>query len=118
MEPYEHAQSAPDTAAAEGDPAVILSATLYLMSCYACTGCPRLAVIVSRHLQAITRLDAIAEPLRATCRQLCVRWEAMAKAPVPTPAPAGASVASPAAKPASTTAATSWLARLSSHTRH
>jgi hypothetical protein len=68
-----------DSASGDADPAVLLSATLYLMSCHACSRCPRLAVIVSRHLQAIARLDSVAEPLRATCRQLCSRWEEMAR---------------------------------------
>jgi len=89
-------QAALDAAAAESDPIVILSATMYLMSCYACNGCPRLAIIVSRHLQALARLESTAEPLRATCRQLCARWEQMAK---------------PAVAPG-------WLARLAGQSMH
>lgn len=84
MKPCDQARTALDAAAADGDPAVILSATLYLMSCYACNGCPRLAVIVSRHLRALERLETTTEPLRTTCKQLCARWEEMAK-PVVTP---------------------------------
>jgi hypothetical protein len=83
MKPCELAKASLDAMdeANDADPAVVISATLYLMSCHACNRCPRLAVIVSRHLRAIAQLDTVAEPLRATCRRLCVHWEQMAQPP-------------------------------------
>jgi len=60
------------------DPAVVLAATIYLMSCHSSHPCPRLAKIVTRHLSALSTLD-LPPTLRAMCRQLCPQWNGLAE---------------------------------------
>jgi hypothetical protein len=52
-----------------------LAATIYLMSCHARTRCPRLAVMVERHLQLIASNPEAGEHVRDTCRRLAAAWE-------------------------------------------
>ena len=53
----------------------IIAALVYLMTHYARTGCPRLAVCVSRHMQALALLHPDAAPvLRDICAGLHGVW--------------------------------------------
>jgi len=52
----------------------ITAALLYLMTHYARTGCPRLAVCVSRHMQAIALHPDAAPVLRDICAGLHGVW--------------------------------------------
>lgn len=51
-----------------------LAATIYLMSCHARTRCPRLALMVERHLALIARNPGAGEHVRETCRRLAAAW--------------------------------------------
>lgn len=51
-----------------------LAAVIYLMSCHARTRCPRLAVMVERHLVLIGRNPEAGEHVRDTCRRLASAW--------------------------------------------
>jgi hypothetical protein len=54
----------------------ITAALLYLMTHYARTGCPRLALCVSRHMQCLA-LHPDADPvIRDTCASLHGAWRA------------------------------------------
>ncbi len=55
----------------------LLAATIYLMSCHARSGCPRLACMVSRHLELLGRNPNAGEFVRDTCRRLAAAWEAV-----------------------------------------
>ena len=64
----------------ERDPAEadrLLAATIYLMSCHARNGCPRLACMVGRHLEAISHHPDAGALVRDTCRQLAAAWESV-----------------------------------------
>jgi hypothetical protein len=63
------------------DPVVLVSATLYLMSCHAMNPCPRLADMVTRHLCALSRMAHMPPTLKATCRELCGKWERLSLGP-------------------------------------
>ena len=52
----------------------IIAALVYLMSHYARTGCPRLAVCVSRHMQALALHPQAAPVLRDICAGLHGFW--------------------------------------------
>ena len=52
----------------------ITAALVYLMTHYARTGCPRLAVCVSRHMQAIALHPDAAPVLRDICAGLHGVW--------------------------------------------
>ena len=52
----------------------ITAALVYLMTHYARTGCPRLAVCVSRHMQAIALHPDAAPVLRDICAGLHGAW--------------------------------------------
>ena len=52
----------------------ITAALVYLMTHYARTGCPRLAVCVSRHMQAIALHPDAAPVLRDVCAALHGSW--------------------------------------------
>jgi hypothetical protein len=52
----------------------ITAALVYLMTHYARTGCPRLAVCVSRHLQALALHPDAAPVLRDICAALHGAW--------------------------------------------
>ena len=52
----------------------ITAALVYLMTHYARTGCPRLAVCVSRHMQALALHPDAAPVLRDVCAALHGAW--------------------------------------------
>ena len=52
----------------------IVAALLYLMTHYARTGCPRLAVCVSRHMQCLASHGAAPRVLRDMCSALHGAW--------------------------------------------
>lgn len=52
----------------------ITAALIYLMSHYAQTGCPRLAVCVARHMQCLSLHPDAAPVLREICSQLKGPW--------------------------------------------
>lgn len=56
----------------------ILAATLYLMSCHARNGCPRLACMIERHLQLLARHGGSGTHVADTCRKLSCAWRAIA----------------------------------------
>ena len=62
---------------ASPDPALVIAATMYLMSCHSCHPCPRLAGMIKRHLCALASLD-LPPVLKTTCRQLCGKWDQLA----------------------------------------
>lgn len=53
----------------------ITAALLYLMTHYARTGCPRLAMCVSRHMQCLACHPEAAGVLRDICASLHGAWE-------------------------------------------
>ena len=63
------------------EPVVLISATLYLMSCHAMNPSPRLADMVSRHLCALSRVAHMPPTLKATCRELCGKWDRLSLSP-------------------------------------
>ena len=57
-------------------PEVIISAALYLMSSYGCSGgCPKLAHVILRHLTILAARPDLAAVVRTTCAQLAEQWE-------------------------------------------
>lgn len=57
-------------------PELIVSAALYLMSSYGCSGgCPKLAQVILRHLRILAERDDLAPVLRDTCAKLVEQWE-------------------------------------------
>lgn len=62
----------------------ITAALLYLMTHYARTGCPRLALYVSRHMQCLAAHPEAAPVLRDICAGLHGAWSAVAE-PCPPP---------------------------------
>ena len=52
----------------------LVASLVYLMTHYARTGCPRLAVCVSRHMQAIALHPDAAPVLRDVCAGLHGAW--------------------------------------------
>ena len=68
----------------------ITAALLYLMTQYARTGCPRLALCVSRHMQCLAFHADAPEVVRAVCASLHGAWACVA---IPeTPADSGGQV--------------------------
>ena len=58
----------------EGRAETLIAALLYLMTHYARTGCPRLALYVSRHLQCLA-CHGLADPVvRDACAALYGAW--------------------------------------------
>jgi hypothetical protein len=55
----------------------LLSAAIYLMSCHARNGCPRLALMVGRHLELIARHPQAGDLVRETCQRLAAAWESV-----------------------------------------
>jgi len=53
---------------------ILVAALLYLMTQYARTGCPRLAVCVSRHLQCLALHPEAGAVVRDTCAALHGAW--------------------------------------------
>ena len=62
----------PETEVSRAD--TITAALLYLMTHYARTGCPRLAVCVSRHMQCLAVHPDAAPVLRDICASLHGAW--------------------------------------------
>ena len=62
----------------------VTAALLYLMTHYARTGCPRLALCVSRHMQCLATHPDVAPVIRDICASLHGAWSEAAGAP---PAP-------------------------------
>lgn len=60
-----------------------MAALLYLMTHYARTGCPRLALYVSRHLQCLALHPDAAPVVRDICAGLHGTWTAAARPPEP-----------------------------------
>ncbi|OGA54382.1 MAG: hypothetical protein A3G24_05825 [Betaproteobacteria bacterium RIFCSPLOWO2_12_FULL_62_13] len=56
----------------------LIAALIYLMSHYARTGCPRLAVCVSRHLQCLALHPNAAPAVRDVCASVHGLWTAVA----------------------------------------
>ena len=54
----------------------IVAALLYLMTHYARTGCPRLAVCVSRHMQCLALHPKVDPVVRDICASLHGAWSA------------------------------------------
>ena len=52
----------------------IVAALLYLMTQYARTGCPRLAVCISRHMQCLALHPQAPRVVRDTCAALYAAW--------------------------------------------
>lgn len=59
----------------------LTAALVYLMTHYARTGCPRLALCVSRHMQAIALHPDAAPVLRDICAGLHGAWTAASEGP-------------------------------------
>jgi hypothetical protein len=71
------------TDAEESRVEILAAATIYLMTHYARTGCPRLAVCVSRHLQCLALHPDAPPVLRDICAGLHGAWSEAASASVP-----------------------------------
>lgn len=65
-----HPHPDPEVARAE----TVTAALLYLMSQYARTGCPRLALCVSRHMQCLAVHPDVAPVVRDICASLHGAW--------------------------------------------
>lgn len=57
---------------------VLVAALLYLMTQYTRTGCPHVAVCVSRHLQCLALHPRASAAVRDTCAALHGAWTARA----------------------------------------
>lgn len=55
-------------------PRTLIAAALYLMTHYARTGCPRLALCISRHLQCLAVHPEADPVIRDTCAVLHAAW--------------------------------------------
>lgn len=55
----------------------IVAATIYLMSCHARTGCPRLACMVERHLRILGRHGGVNETVRDMAQKMSAAWNAI-----------------------------------------
>jgi len=65
MQPHEPEASRPE---------ILVAALIYLMTHYARTGCPRLAVCVSRHMQCLAVHPDSAPVVRDICASLHGAW--------------------------------------------
>ena len=72
---------APDETPVETRIETLTAALIYLMTHYARTGCPRLALCVSRHMQCVACHPQAPGVLRDICASLHGAWE-HAAAPV------------------------------------
>ncbi len=63
-----------DTAEEEARAETLAAALIYLMTHYARTGCPRLALCVSRHMQCLAAHPDAAPVLREICATLHGAW--------------------------------------------
>jgi hypothetical protein len=57
-------------------PETLVAATLYLMTQYARTGCPKLAVCISRHLQCLAAHPGVDPIVRDICAGAHGAWAA------------------------------------------
>jgi hypothetical protein len=71
-------QPEPETTRAE----TVMAALLYLMTHYARTGCPKLAVCVSRHMQCLALHPDAPTVVRDVCASLHGTWGEAAGAPI------------------------------------
>jgi hypothetical protein len=55
----------------------LLAAVIYLMCAHARNGCPRLAGVIEKHLQAIGRHPDVSDRVRDVCRKLSASWVAI-----------------------------------------
>jgi len=55
----------------------MVAAMIYLITCHARSGCPRLACMVRAHMRLIARHPATGECLREICRRMGCAWEAI-----------------------------------------
>ncbi len=62
----------PDPEASRAD--TVAAALIYLMTHYASTGCPRLAVCIARHMQCLSLHPHAAPVLRDICASLHGAW--------------------------------------------
>ena len=60
-------------------PEIIIAGLVYLMSCYAGSGCPRLAVCISRHMQCLALHPDAPRVVRETCAALHGAWSRVAE---------------------------------------
>jgi hypothetical protein len=58
----------------------LLAATLYLMSRYAASPCPRLARLVDRHLRAVAAHPEASPLVREMSRRAALEWKGHAEA--------------------------------------
>lgn len=70
-------QPEPDTTRAD----TVMAALLYLMTQYARTGCPKLAVCVSRHMQCLALHPDAPAVVRDVCASLHDTWGETAVGP-------------------------------------
>lgn len=66
-------------------PEMVAAALLYLMTHYARTGCPRLALCVARHMQCLATHPDAAPVLRDICAALHGAWCSAANPDAPPP---------------------------------
>ena len=64
-------------------PETLVAALIYLMTHYARTGCPRLAVCVSRHMQCLAVHPDSAPVVRDICASLHGAWSEAATGATP-----------------------------------
>ena len=55
----------------------LLAVTLYLMSCHARSGCPRLAGVVRHHLALLARHGGAGERVRDIAKKMGCAWSAI-----------------------------------------
>jgi hypothetical protein len=67
----------------EGRAETVTAALLYLMTHYARTGCPRLAVCISRHMQCLAVHPDAPRVVRDICASLHGPWAEAAQPPSP-----------------------------------
>ena len=65
----------------------VTAALIYLMTHYARTGCPRLALCVSRHMQCLASHPEAPDVLRDICASLHGAWSSAAAPAAPAPGP-------------------------------
>lgn len=68
---------------------LVVSSALYLMSSYGRNGgCPQMAAMIVRHLDAIAERDDAPAVLRSSCAHLIDQWECLRRQAASRPAPA------------------------------
>lgn len=72
-----------NTDSAESRADTITAALIYLMSHYARTGCPRLAVCVAHHMECLAANPEAAPVVRDLCARLSKAWAQPATAAFP-----------------------------------